>query len=406
MTETLDRLWRAESGNLRAVLARRLGDLELAEEALQEAVGQALRHWPQDGVPERPAGWLATTAWRKAVDQVRRERTGQEKLALLAADPGGGPTATAPAGTAPVPAADDRLALTFACCHPSLSRPAQVALTLHAVAGLTAAQIAAGFLLPTATLAQRLVRARRQLRRHGVRFEVPALEELPHRLPGVLTTLYLVYNEGYLAHTPDRPWRWELAREALELARQLTGRLPGEPEAAGLAALLELHQARATTRFGPHGELVPLPRQDRSRWHQGLIVTAAERLARAVARDRPGPYQLQAAIALHHATAASYADTDWTAIRALYDQLVVWTSSPVVRLARAVATRYVVGPAAALAEADGLAGELGHYRFWHATRAELLRALGRSPEAAESDRRALALAVNPAERRLLADRLH
>lgn len=389
----LDEVWRTESGGMLGVLSRRLGDLDLAADALQEALGQALLHWPEVGVPDNPAGWLVTTAWRKAVDGLRREAAGRDKLAVLANTP------------APEPTGDDRLALMFACCHPDLPEPAQVALTLHAVAGLTAEQIAAGFLVPTGAMAQRLVRAKRQLRDRGVRIALLDPSEYPARLPPVLSTIYLIFNEGYLASDRNAPQRRELAREALDLARQLTDQLPAEPEAAGLAALLELHEARAATRFDHHDRLVLLQEQDRGRWDRNLIEAALARLRGAVGRDRPGPYQVQAAIAAQHALAPAYERTDWAMIRTLYDRLHTLSPSPVVLLSRAVATRYAVDAATALAEVDVLCDRLAGYRLWHATRAELLRALGRPDESDEATRRALALAMNPAERELLARRL-
>lgn len=375
------------------VLSRRLGDLDRAEEALQDALSQALRHWPVDGVPDNPAGWLVTAAWRKALDALRRDATARDKLALLASSP------------MPEPTGDDRLALIFACCHPDLPEPSQVALTLHAVAGLTAEQVAAGFLVPTGTMAQRLVRAKRQLRDRGVRFELPDQDDYQHRLPAVLSTLYLIFNEGYLASSGQEPQRRELAREALDLARQLARAVPGEPEVAGLAALLELHESRAATRFDQAGRMVLLADQDRSRWDRELIATAVKRLRAAAESDRPGPYQLQAAIAALHALAPSYERTDWVAIRRRYDQLQGLQPSPVVLLSRAVATRYAVDPVTALAEVDALADRLSSYRLWHSTRADLLRALGRPAEAEQATRRALALATNSAERELLARRL-
>jgi RNA polymerase sigma-70 factor (ECF subfamily) len=389
----LGEAWRADAAGMRGVLARRLGDLDAAEEALQEAAGEALRRWPAEGVPERPAAWLVTTAWRKALDRLRRDATGRAKQALAAAEP-----------PAP-PAADDRLALVFACCHPDLPEPSQVALTLNAVGGLPAEAIAAAFLLPAATMAQRLVRAKRQLRERGVRFEVPPPHEYAARLPAVLAVVYLVYNEGYLASSRDAPQRRELAREGLDLARQLAALMPAEPEVAGLAALLELHEARAATRFDADGRIVLLEDQDRGRWDRELVVAAVRRLARAAAYDRPGRYQLEAAIAAQHALAPSSADTDWAAVRVLYDRLEAIRPSPVTRLSRAVATGFVDGPAAGLAEVDGLGDRLAGYRLFHATRAELLRRLGRVAEAGEATRRALALATNPAERELLARRL-
>ncbi|HEY8451915.1 MAG TPA: DUF6596 domain-containing protein [Natronosporangium sp.] len=391
--QVLDRVWRQEAGSMLGVLSRRLGDLDRAEEALQDALGQALTHWPVDGIPDNPAGWLVTTAWRKALDGLRREATARDKLVVLANTP------------PPQPTADDRLTLIFACCHPALPEPSQVALTLNAVAGLTAEAIAAGFLVPVATMAQRLVRAKRQLRRHGVRFDPPSPEEYPRRLPAVLAVIYLIFNEGYLASSRETPQRRELAREALDLARQLAALLPREPEAAGLAALLELHEARAATRFDGWGRLVLLEEQDRRQWDRGLIARAVERLRAAVALGRPGPYQLQAAIAAQHALAPSYEQTDWATIRRLYDQLHALSPSPVTLLSRAVATRYAVDAATALAEVDALADRLSGYRLWHATRAELLRDLGRTDEAAAATERALALATNPAERELLTRRL-
>ena len=380
------------------VLARRLGDLDLAEEALQDAVAAALSHWPIEGVPPQPAGWLVTTAWRRAIDRLRREAAGQDRWAAVAAE------------RTPEPTDDDRLALIFACCHPTLPRPAQVALTLHAASGLSTEEIAAAFLVPVPTMAQRLVRAKRRLREEGVRFAVPEPREYADRLPAVLAVVYLVYNEGYLA-SGETPQRRELAREGLELARQLARLLPDDAEPAGLAALVELHEARSATRFDDVGGLVLLEEQDRGAWDRGLIARAVHRLDAAMnldaamSRDRPGPYQLQAAIAAQHALARTFADTDWSAVRALYDLLYAVSPSPVVLLNRAVATRFTDGPEIALAEVDALAESLGEYRLLHATRAELLRALGRDEEANAALRRALAMATNAAERDLLRRRL-
>jgi RNA polymerase sigma-70 factor (ECF subfamily) len=370
------------------VLARRLGDLDLAEDALQEALAEALKRWPDDGVPANAAGWLVTTAWRKAIDRLRRDAAGQDKLARWAAEPG------------PEPTEDDRLRLIFACCHPVLAEPARVALTLYAASGLTTEQIAAAFLVPVPTMSQRLVRAKRRLREEGVTFEATGGAE---RVQSVLKVVYLVYNEGYLA--TDQPYRRELAREGLDLARQLARLLPDEPEAAGLAALLELHEARNAARFDVHGGLVLLEDQDRSRWDAGLIAGAVARLSQVLERDQPGPYQIQAAIAAQHALAARFEETDWAAIRDLHDAWHDLAPSPIVRLNRAIATRYTHGPEAALAEVESIAPDLGEYRLLHATRAELLRALGRAEQAQESLRRALNLATNPAERDLLRRRL-
>jgi predicted RNA polymerase sigma factor len=380
----LDRVWRNDAAGMLGVLAARLGDLDLAEEALQEAAAEALSHWAH-GLPENPAGWLVTTAWRKAVDRARREAVGVRKLAD--ADP-------APAA----PTDDDRLALIVACCHPALPTPAQVALTLYAVSGLSTVDIADAFLVPVPTMAQRLVRAKRRLREEGVRFTLP--DSYRDRLVPVLAVVYLIFNHGY-----GQSGRGELAREGLELARQLARLLPDEPEASGLAALLELHQARSATRFDGQGRLVLLADQAREEWDRALITAAVTRLDAAMRHDRPGPYQLQAGIAAQHALAPSFEQTDWPAIRELYDVLDRIQPSPVARLNRAVATRYTHGPARALEEVEAVAGELGEYRLLHATRAEFLRALGRDGEARQADRRALAMATNPAERDLLARRL-
>jgi len=388
----LDRVWRADAAAMLGVLARRLGDFGRAEDALQDALAEALRRWPVDGVPDNPAGWLVTTAWRRALDGLRRDATGRDKLATLAAVP-------------VEPTDQDRLALIFGCCHPALPVSAQVPLTLRAVCGLSTAEIAAAYLVPEATIAQRLVRARRVLAERAVPFDLPDPDDYPTRLPAVLAVVYLVFNEGYLASGPITPQRRDLAREALDLARQLALLMPGEPEVAGLAALLELNEARAATRFDSWGRLVPLEEQDRSRWDRAGIDAAVHRLGRAVAQGRIGRYQLEAGIAAQHALAPSYEQTGWAAIRGLYNQLYEVQPSPVVLLSRAVATRYAIGPAEGLAEVEALGGRLSGYRLFHATRAELLRACGRTDEARAATERALALATNPAERELLARRL-
>lgn len=401
----VDAVWREHAGSMLGVLVKKLGDLDRAEEALQEAVAEALRHWSA-GPPPQPAGWLVTTAWRKAVDALRRDATGARLMAGLSQVDHPDPnelTVPTELNELNEPSGDDRLALIFACCHPSLPRPAQVALTLHAASGLSTEEIAAAFLTPVPTTAQRLVRAKRRLREERVRFAVPEPEEYPQRLAAVLAVVYLVFNEGYLAS--GGPQRRELAREGLDLARQLAQLRPDDPEPAGLAALIELHEARAAARFDADGGLVLLEEQDRTRWDHALIRRAVDRLSQAMARDRPGPYQLQAAIAAQHAVASSFDRTNWSAVRDLYDLLCVAAPSPVVLLNRAVATRFVLGPEAALAEADALAEALGEYRLLHATRAELLRALGRAEEATGALNRALAMATNPAERALLRRRL-
>ena len=375
---------------MKATLARRLGDLDLAEEALADAVARAAQVWPRDGTPGNPSGWLVTTAWHRALDVIRRERTGRDKLALLAREP------------APIGTEDDRLALVFTCCHPVLTEPLQIALTLNVVSGLTSEEIAGAFLVPPATMAQRLVRAKHQLRRAGVRFAEPEPEELPGRLRAVLAVVYAVFNEGYLGRTRERA---DLSREAGDLADQLVELMPAEPEVAGLAVLIELHEARRRQRFDERGALVLLEEQDRTQWDHARIEHALARLDRVLLRGRPGPYQTQAAIAALHATAPSVEATDWRQVRALHDIWYAQTGNPVVLLNRAIATWRAMDAAAALDEVDALGERLGAYRLFHATRGELLRALNRLGEARSAVRRALALATNTAERDLLEQRL-
>ena len=400
-TAQLERVYRAEAPRITAALAARIGDVGLAADAVQDAFVEALEHW-QDAPPPNPGGWLATTARRKAIDRLRRARAGQEKLALLAA------TATAPIpGTCPeTEAADDELlGMIFACCHPALPRESQIALTLRAVCGLTTAEIATAFLAAEPAMTQRLLRARKTLRAADADMRVPDPDQLADRLAEVLAVVYLVFNEGYLASAGRQPARRDLAAQAVSLTRLLHQLMPREPEVLGLLALLLLHESRAATRFDGWGRLVRLADQDRSRWNRELIAEATGLLDRALARRDPGPYQVQAAIAALHAQAPEYEHTDWPQIRLLYDRLQAMTPSPVVLLNRAVATRYVVGPEAALAEITPLAAELDGYRLFHALRAGLLTGLGRDDEAREASERALALAGNPAERELLARRL-
>ncbi len=402
--DELERAYRAEATTLRASLARRLGDVGLAEELVQDAFVEALEHWHSGGVPVNPGGWLATTAWRKAIDRQRRARVGREKLALLAVTQQRSELGPAqPGDTQQVD--DDMLSLVFACCHPSLPADSQVALTLRAACGLTTAEIAAAFLVSESTMVQRLSRARRSLRDSGVAVRVPDPDELADRLAAVLAVVYLVFNEGYLASAGRTPARRDLVARAVLLARLLHRLMPREPEVLGLLALLLLHEARAATRFDGWGRLVRLQDQDRERWNRPLAAEASALLDRAIELRRPGPYQVQAAIAALHVAAPSYGQTDWLQIRLLYDRLQAMTPSPVVQLNRAVATRFAVGPQAALAEVEPLADQLGEYRLFHAVRAELLAAVGRSTEARAANERALALAANPAERELIARRL-
>jgi RNA polymerase sigma factor (sigma-70 family) len=401
----LERTYRAEATVLRATLARRLGDVGLAEELVQDAFVEALEHWQAEGVPANPGGWLTTTAWHKALDRQRRAKTGREKLALLAVSQDrSGPAAGHP-GDPPDGQDDDLLSLVFACCHPALPADSQVALTLRAVCGLTTAEIAAAFLVSEQAMGQRLSRARRSLRDAGVAVRIPDPDELGERLAAVLAVVYLVFNEGYLASAGRTPARRDLAAQALSLARLLHRLMPREPEVLGLLALLMLHESRAAARFDGWGRLIRLADQDRGRWNHGLAAEATGLLDRAIALREPGPYQVQAAIAALHAAAPRSEQTDWQQIRLLYDRLEVMTPSPVVRLNRAVATRYAVGPEAALAEVEPLAADLDDYRLFHAVRAELLTTVGRSEDARAANERALALAANPAERELIARRL-
>ncbi len=412
-TDELEKVYRQEATQIRAALAARLGDVGLAEELVQDAFIEALEHWATEGMPPNPGGWLATTARRKAIDRLRRERAGQEKLALLAVTqsrrpgPGGRPGVPADldSAAAEVNEDDDLLSLVFACCHPSLQRESQIALTLRVVCGLTAAEISAAFLTTEPAMTRRLARARRALRETGSEVRVPDPDQLSDRLNEVLAVIYLVFNEGYLASAGRTPARRDLAAQAIALNRLLHRLMPREPEVLGLLALLLLHESRAATRFDGWGRLVRLQDQDRSRWDTAVATEAAQLLGRAIEMHRPGPYQIQAAIAAVHAQAPTYEQTDWHRIRSLYDRLDLLAPSPVVRLNRAVATRFAIGPEAALREVEPLAAELDGYRLFHAVRAELLNDLGCPEQARAANERALALAANPAERELLARRL-
>jgi RNA polymerase sigma factor (sigma-70 family) len=399
----LERVYQAEATRIRAALAARLGDVGLAEDAVQDAFIEAIEHWRDGEIPANCGGWLATTARRKAIDRLRRARAGQEKLALLAATMTDRWDGTDTAD-------DELLGMIFACCHPALSRESQIALTLRAVCGLTTAQIAAAFLVAEPATTQRLLRARKTLRSAGQNgapadVRIPDPDQLAERLAEVLAVVYLVFNEGYLASAGRQPARRDLAAQAVTLARLLHQLMPREPEVLGLLALMLLHESRAATRFDGWGRLVRLADQDRTRWDKKLIAEATRLLDQAIAMRASGPYQVQAAIAALHAEAPDYEQTDWRQIRMLYDRLQQLTPSPVVLLNRAVATRYTSGPQAALAEIEPLAAELGGYRLFHALRAGLLTGLGRDDEARAASERALALAGNPAERELLARRL-
>ena len=387
------RVFREEAGRLVGALVRTLGDFDEAEDLVQEALLAALEHWPSEGIPEKPGAWLMTAARRKAIDRWRRWSRYQELLAAISVEP--------PAASGEP---DDRLRLIFTCCHPALPREGQLALTLRAVLGLTTAEIARAFLSSETAVAQRIVRAKRKIVEAKIAYTMPGAGEIAARLDEVLRVLYLLFNEGYLA-TGGAAARRDLAEDAEWLAGLLAALLPEQPEAVGLLVLIRLHRAREAARFGSEGRLVLLRDQDRRLWDRAAIAAAVAMLERASQIRRPGPYQIQAAVAACHAEAASWEATDWPQILALYDVLLRFDPSPVVALNRAVALRQVAGAAAALSAVDALAAVLDRYHLFHATRAELLRAIGRTAEAREADLRAIALTANPAERALLQDRL-
>jgi RNA polymerase sigma factor (sigma-70 family) len=384
-----------EAGRLTAALVKRLGDFDLAEECVQDALVAALEHWPRSGIPENPGAWLMTTAHRKGIDRLRRETRYREKVAQLEE------TTMTPTSSLP----DERLELIFTCCHPALAREAQLALTLRSVAGLTTAEIARAFLQAEATVAQRLVRAKRKIVDAKIPFRVPEAHELPDRLEEVLAVLYLMFNEGYLATGSRGVADRDLATEAEWLTGLLARLMPDEPEVLGLLALMRFNLARADARFDENGDIVLLRDQDRSKWDRAKIEATFGLVGRYVRMRRPGPYQLQAVIAGAHADAKSWDTTRWNEIVRSYDVLLSFSDTPVVRLNRAIAVWHVEGPAVALAEVDDLTGELAGYHLFHATRGELLRALGRPDDARAADERALELTDNPGERALLERRL-
>lgn len=401
--ERIARCFRDDAGRAVAKLARAVGDLTLAEDAVADAYVTALERWPRDGFPAQPSAWILTTARRRAIDRLRRERTGREKAARLAALEAVAPV---PGGEADVSVADDRLELIFACCHPALGVDARVALTLTALGGLTTGEVADAFLIPLATMAQRLVRVKRKIRDAAIPFALPPPERLAERLDDVCTVIYLIFNEGYAATSGKRLIRTELCGEALRLARVLATLMPQEPEVMGLLALLLYQDSRRAARVDAAGGIVTLAKQDRERWDRAEIAEA-DALLRAAARHRlAGPYQLQAAIASVHAQAADSGDIDWRAIVALYDHLCALDPSPVAALNRAVAVAYAEGPRAGHDALAALpAGELDGYHLYHVARADALRRLGDAPAARTAYERALERANNARERAFLRERL-
>ena len=374
------------------------GNLDLAEEATAEAFAAALEHWPKTGVPPNPGGWLLTTARRRAIDRLRRAAIHGRKVAELEATMDGPEVEE-------TSFPDERLELIFCCCHPAFAVDAQVALTLRCVAGLGVAEIARGFLVREQTMAKRLVRAKRKVRDARVPLRVPDRDELPHRLPAVLAVVYLIFNEGYAASADPQLVRPDLCARAIDLGRMLVELLPNEPEVLGLLALMLLHESRRAARTAPDGSLVLLADQDRALWDHALARRAGRLLNAAWRRPGCGRYVIEAAIAAVHASAASYADTDWPHIVRLYDLLYQVSPSPVVALNRAAAIGLGDGPAAGLVALDGLAGELADYQYFHSSRADLLRRLGRTDEARAAYQRALELTDNATERAFLAGRL-